>query len=122
VKAELEALRSLASRIQDLVMGDVDRTALLATSMSAVAELHEGWIDAAVSNAVRWGSHLVLVITVSHFLELDTNQEVLGAGRNRGLTEGEADTLWSQVRTATDSLASHVPPSVAHNPPNSVGE
>jgi hypothetical protein len=48
--------------------------------------------------------------------------EVHGFGRSAGLIEDEVDALWSQVRTATDSLASHVPSSVAHNPPNGAGE
>jgi hypothetical protein len=59
---------------------------------------------------------------VSHFLELDADLEVLGCGRNVGITEDEVNALQSQVRATVDSLASHVPSSVAHNPPNSVGE
>jgi hypothetical protein len=37
--------------------------------------------------------------------------EVHGFGRSAGLIEDEVDALWSQVRTATNSLASHVPSS-----------
>jgi hypothetical protein len=63
-----------------------------------------------------------LVTVVSHFPEVDADLEVLGSGCNTGLTEDEVNTLWSRVRAAVDSLASHVPSSVAHNPPDSVGE
>jgi alanine dehydrogenase len=78
----LEALRSLATHVQDLVLGDIDRSSSLATSMSMVAERLEGQIGAATANGVRWGSCSVLVAAVSHFLELDADLEVLGSGRS----------------------------------------
>jgi hypothetical protein len=37
-EAELEALRSLAAWVQGLVLGDIDGSSSLATSMSAVAK------------------------------------------------------------------------------------
>jgi hypothetical protein len=104
------------------VLGNVDGSSLLATSMSVVAERLEGQIDAAATNGVRWGSCSALIAIVSHFPVLDVDLEVLGSGRNAGLTEGEEDALWSRVCIATDSLALHVPPSVAHNPPDNSRE
>jgi hypothetical protein len=65
----------------------------LVASMLKAMELLEGWIDASATNGVRWGSHSVLVATVSHFLELKTKLEVLGSGRNAELVEDEADAL-----------------------------
>jgi hypothetical protein len=59
---------------------------------------------------------------VAHFPELDANLEVLESGHNAGLIENEVDALYSRVRVATDSLVSHVPPSVAHSPLDSAGE
>jgi hypothetical protein len=122
VEAELEALRSSVAQVQDLVLGDVDVSSLLVTSMFAVAERLEGRIEATTANGVHWGSRSALGATVSHFSELDTDLEVLGSGCNTGLIEDEEDTLWSRVRTAVDSLASHIPSSVARKPPDSVGE
>jgi hypothetical protein len=121
-EAELEALRSSAARVPDLVLGDVEGLSLLSTSMSTVAERLEGRIDTVAANGVCWGSCSALVVAVSHFLELDTDLEVVGSGRNASLTKGEVDALWSWVCTAADSLASHVPSLVAHNPPDSVRE
>jgi hypothetical protein len=74
------------------------------------------------ANRVRWESRSTLVATVSHFLELDADLEVLGSDHFTGLTEDEVDALWSRVRAASDLLASHVPSSVACHPPDSAGE
>jgi Trp operon repressor len=74
------------------------------------------------ANRVCWESHSTLVATMSHFLELDADLEVLESDHFTGLTEDEVDALWSRVRVASDLLASHVPSSVARHPPDSVGE
>jgi hypothetical protein len=66
-EAQLEALWSWATWVQDLVLGVVDWLSLLVTSMSTVAELLENQIDAAATNTVRWGSCSTLLATVSHF-------------------------------------------------------
>jgi hypothetical protein len=56
-EAELEALRSLAARFWDLVLGGVDGSSSLAMSMSAVVELLENWIDASVASPCpQWQS------------------------------------------------------------------
>jgi hypothetical protein len=73
------------------------------------------------ANGVRWVSHSVLDAAVSHFPELDTDLEVLGPRRNARLTKGEVDALWSRVHVAADSLASHIPSLVTHNPLDSAG-
>jgi hypothetical protein len=93
IEAELEALWCSAVRAQDLVMGNVDGSSLLATSMSAVVERLEGWIDTTTSNGVNWGSYSALVDAVLHFQELDANLEVLASGHNVGLIEDEVDDL-----------------------------
>jgi hypothetical protein len=58
------------------------------------------------------GAHSMLVATVSHFQELEADLEVHGSGCSAGLTENEADALWSGVRMASDSLVAHVPSSM----------
>jgi hypothetical protein len=93
VEAEFEALRSSAAWVQDLVLGDVNRSSSLATSMSAVVEWLTSRIDTAAANGVCWRSRSTLVGAVSHFLELDVDLEVLGSECNAGLTEGEVDAL-----------------------------
>jgi hypothetical protein len=60
--------------------------------------------------------------TVSHFLELKTELDVLESGRSANLTEDKADALWIWVGAATYSPASHVSSSVAHNPLDDVWE
>jgi hypothetical protein len=56
------------------------------------------------------------------FSKLKIELEVLGSRRSADLTEDEADALWIRVCVASDSLALHVPSSVACNPPDGVGE
>jgi hypothetical protein len=68
--AELAALQTLATRIQDLLLGSTNGPSSLAVSMSVVAELLEGQIDTATADGVRWVSHSALVATMSHFPEL----------------------------------------------------
>jgi hypothetical protein len=121
-EAELEDLWSSAARVRDLVLGDVGGSSLMATSLSAITEQLEGRIDAAATNMVRWGSRSALLAVVSDFPELDADLEVLGSKCNAGQTEDEVNALWSQVRAAADSLASHVPSSVAGSPRDSMGE
>jgi hypothetical protein len=76
----LVALRSSVAWVQELVLGDVDMSSLLATSMSTVAERLEGQIDITAANGVHWGSCSALVAIVSHFLVLDADLEVLRSG------------------------------------------
>jgi hypothetical protein len=105
-----------------LLLDNIDGPFSLAASMLKEEELLEGQIDAAAANGVCWGSRSMLVAAVSHFLELKTELEVLGSGRNVDLTEDEVDALWTRVCMALDLLALYVPSSVARNPPNGVKE
>jgi hypothetical protein len=68
------------------------------------------------------GTRTALVAALSHFLELKSELEMLGSRSNANLTEDQAYALWTWVRVASDSLASHVPPSVAHSPPDGMGQ
>jgi hypothetical protein len=122
VEVELEVVQSSVVWVQDMVLGNVDGLSFLVTSMSAVAGQLDCQIDATTANGVRWGSHSALVAVVSHIPELDADLDVLVSKRNAGLIEDEVDALWSWVRAAADSLASHVPPLVARNPPDNAGE
>jgi hypothetical protein len=115
VDVELKDLRTLAARVQDLVLGSADWPSSLVASMSIAVELLEDRINAAATNGVRWGSCSMLVTAVSHFPGLKTELEVLGSGCNADLTEDEADALWTGVSTSSDSLASYVPSLVLLN-------
>jgi hypothetical protein len=68
------------------------------------------------------GARLVLVASLSHFPKLEPELELLGSGCNADLTEGQLDTLWTQTRQASESLALSIPPSAAHNSPDDIGE
>jgi hypothetical protein len=57
-----------------------------------------------------------LVAALSQFPELKSELELLGFGRNTNLTDNQADALWPLGSAASDSLASLVPSSLAHNP------
>jgi hypothetical protein len=87
VDTELETLRASAALVQDLVLGNVDGPSSLATSLSLVVESFESWVDIAAANGVCWGTRSTLVATLSHFLELKSELELLGSGCNVDLTD-----------------------------------
>jgi hypothetical protein len=87
VDAELESLRPLPARVQDLVLDNIDGPS------SLVAELLEGWIDAEAANGVHWGILSALVAVLSHFLELKSELGLFGFGRNADLIEDQANAL-----------------------------
>jgi hypothetical protein len=93
VDVVLETLRTSAAQVWDLVLGSTDKKSSLAATMSTVAELLEGWMDATAANRVRWGSCSALVTDVSHFPELKAELEVLSSECNTDLTKDEADAL-----------------------------
>jgi hypothetical protein len=66
---------------------------LLATSLSAVVELLEGWIDVVTANGVRWGTRFALVAALSPFPELEAKHELLGSGCNVDLIDDQVDAL-----------------------------
>jgi hypothetical protein len=105
-----------------LVLDNIDGSSSLAASISMVVEQLESRIDAVATNEVRWGTRSTLVAALSHFLELKSELELLSSKRNVDLTEDQVDALCDKVRVVSDSLASHIPPSVTHSPPYSVGE
>jgi hypothetical protein len=97
-------------------------TSSLAPLLSSTTELIEDRVDTAAANGVRWGTRLVLVATLSHFPEFETELVLLRSGRNADLTEDQVDALWTQARQASESLASFIPSLVACGSPDSMGE
>jgi hypothetical protein len=93
VDVELGALRTSVARVQDLVLGHTNGPSSLAASLSVMVKLLEGPIDTVTNNGVRWGTPSALVTTLSHFPELKSKLELLGSGRNVGLTDDQADAL-----------------------------
>jgi hypothetical protein len=83
-----------------VVLGGDDRSSSLAASMP----------------------HSMFIAIVSHIPELKTELDVLGSGCSADLIEHKVDAILIQVCMASDLLASHVPSSVARNPPDGVGE
>jgi hypothetical protein len=118
----LEALRSSAAQVRDLVLEQANRSSSLATSLSLTAGLLEGCIDAVAANGVHWGTQSALATALSHFSESGAELELLGSGHNADLTEDQVDALWTQVCPTSDLLVSYVPPSVARGPPGVTGE
>jgi hypothetical protein len=104
------------------VLDKADRSSSVAASLSIAAELLEGRVDIAAANGVCWGTQSVLVATLSHFLELEAELELLGSTRNANLMEDQLDKLLTQVRPAWDLLVSHVIPSINRSPPDGAGE
>jgi hypothetical protein len=60
------------------VLGNADGLSSLAASMLKAVELLKGRIDAVTANGLRWGSHSVLVVVVSHQFPIRSEQ---GAAR-----------------------------------------
>jgi hypothetical protein len=117
VDTELEALRTLALRVWDLVLDNADGSSSLAASLSMVVQLLEGRANATAANGVHWGTRSALVAALLNFIELEPKLELLGFGRKADLMEDQADALWARVH-----VASHVHPSIDHNPPDGTGE
>jgi hypothetical protein len=65
----------------------------LAAVVSSVVKLLEDRIITATTNRVRWGTWSTLAVTLSHFLELWTELELLGSGRNVDLMNDPMDAL-----------------------------
>jgi hypothetical protein len=84
---ELEALQTLVVWVPDLVLDRANGSSSLAGSLSTVAELLKGWFDTMTTNSVHWGTRSALITTLSHFLELEVELELLGSGHNAALTE-----------------------------------
>jgi hypothetical protein len=89
--------------------------------MSTVAELLKGRFDTMTTKGVHWGTRSALITTLSHFLELEVELELLGSGHNATLTEDQVDALWLLAHQISDLLALHVLPLVARGPPDGAG-
>jgi hypothetical protein len=93
VDTKLEAVRTLAGWVWDLMLDSIDGPSPLAASLSMALKLLDGQIDATFINGVCWGTWSVLVAALSHFLELESKLGLLGSTRNGDLTEDQADCL-----------------------------
>jgi hypothetical protein len=122
VDAEWEVLQTLAAWIRDLVLDNADGPSSLATSISMVAELLEGWVDVAASNGVHCGTQSALVAALPHFSKLEAKLELLESGRNTILVEDLVDAQWILAHPASDSLALYVLPSITRHHPDGTGE
>jgi hypothetical protein len=121
VGIELEALWGSAAQVWDLVLERADWMFSLGASLSSMAELLEGRIDAVVTNRVHWGTGLALAATLSHFPNLGTKLEVLGFEYNVDLMGDLIDALRIEVQQVSDLLATYIPPSATHGCPNDAG-
>jgi hypothetical protein len=93
--AELEALRTSAACVWDLVLGSSDGSSSPTAYMSTAVELLEGWIGSTAANKARWGSRSMLVAIVLHFPEVEVELEVLRSRCSVDLIEDEAGALWT---------------------------
>jgi hypothetical protein len=87
----LEALGSFAAQVWELVLERPDGTSSLEASLSSSTELIEDHIDAVAANGVCWGTWSALAAALSYLLELGTELELLGPGRNVDLPDGRSD-------------------------------
>jgi hypothetical protein len=87
VDTELEELRSLATRLQDMVMDNVGEPSSLAASLSTMVELLRDRIDTEVTSGVNCETQSALVAALSHLPELNSELELLVPGRNVDLMD-----------------------------------
>jgi hypothetical protein len=90
---EHQALWSLATRVQDLVVEGFGEALSLAPELSMTADLIEGHVDVVAANGVLWGAWLVLTTILSLFPKLELELELLGSGYNIDLTRDEMDVF-----------------------------
>ena len=115
---ELEDFRAAAARIRDVVLGASQGPSSLPAALESVADAVENRLDAAATNGVRWGTRSSLVVTLSHFPELEAELELLGSGRDAETSEAELDRLWEVTGPAAERLAGNVSASTARCPPD----
>jgi hypothetical protein len=87
VDAELEALQTSVAQVWNLVLDNANGSSSLAASLPMVVELLKGGINTAATNGVRLETRSVLVATLSHFPEWNSELELLGSKRNADLIE-----------------------------------
>jgi hypothetical protein len=78
-----------------MVLDNADGSSSQVVSLSTVAKLPKGWVDATTANKVHWGTRSVVVAILSHFPKLEGELKLLRSGRNTVLTEDRADALRS---------------------------
>jgi hypothetical protein len=83
----------LVTRLQHMVLDDIDEPSSLVAPLSMVVELPRGRINTMTANVVYWGTQSALVPTLSHFLKLNSDLEPLGSGCYVDLTNDQADAL-----------------------------
>jgi hypothetical protein len=67
----------------------------VALSPSSSPELTESQVNATAINRVLWGARLALIATLSYFLELEAELDLLGSGYITKLTSDEMEALWA---------------------------
>jgi hypothetical protein len=76
-----------------LVLDEASEPSSLAALLSSAAELLKGHIDTVAANRVCWSTRSTLVATLSHFLKLGPELELLGSGCNVDLTEDQVNAF-----------------------------
>jgi hypothetical protein len=97
------------------VLDEADGSYSLVAALSLVAEPLRGRIETTTGNGVCCGTWSAFVVTLSHFLGLAIELELLGSRHNTDLIEDQVDALWIQAHPALDSLVLYVLPSVARS-------
>jgi hypothetical protein len=87
VDFELEALWTLATTVEDLVLHSIDGLSSLVASLSMVVELLEDQINVTAANEACWETRSALVAALSHFPKLKSELELLRSERNVDLTK-----------------------------------
>jgi prophage DNA circulation protein len=114
VDAELEGFWSSATQVQNMVLGGPTGMSSLVASLSSAAELIKGCINIVAANLVHWGTGSVLASTLSHFLQLETELELLGRRHKADLMKDQVDALWTKTHRALESLVSCIILMIAH--------
>jgi prophage DNA circulation protein len=114
VDAELEGFWSSATQVQNMVLGGPTGTSSLVASLSSAVELIKGRINIVAANLVRWGTGSVLATTLCHFLQLETELELLGCRHKADLMKDQVDALWTKTHRALESLVSCIISMIAH--------
>ena len=115
---ELEDLRAAAAWVRDLVLGASHGFSSLPAVLDSVVDVVEDRLDAMASSGVHWGTRSLLVVALSHFLELEAELGLVGSGWSAETSEAELERLWGLTRMAADNLAANVPGSMARGSPD----
>jgi hypothetical protein len=111
-----EALWASAALVHDSILGDTGGLSTLVASLAKMVKEVENRINTTAANGVRWGTRSALVVALSHFPELEPELLLLGSKREADLSDDWVDALWPLVSASSNSPASLVPSSLAHDP------